>query len=259
VKLFELYRSLPISVCFDNDQPAGDAPEGETQPAAPPVTFTQEQVNKILAEDRRKHQAQMQRVEKHLQETLATAKLTQEERQKLEDTLENIQKQLRTKEEQAKIEKKQLEDKFTRELNEWKTKAEVIEKKYLDSIIHRSLHDAAVAGDAFNPNQIVTILRPFVKMVDEKPMVDFPDVSAETGEPIVKQMTPDEAIKRMKQLPETYGNLFKSGVVGGVGAASATGGFTPGSGKVDPRNLTMTQYLELRKKNPAALGLRPPR
>ena len=70
-------------------------------------------------------------------------------------------------------------------------------------------------------------------------------------------MTPEEAIKRMKQLPETYGNLFKSGVVGGIGAASATGGLTPGSnGKVDTTKLTMDQYLELRKKNPAAVGLR---
>jgi hypothetical protein len=257
VKLFELYRSLPVSVCFDNE-PAGDPPAGDPPAGDPPVVaFTQEQVNKILAEDRRKHQAQMQRVEKQLQDTLATAKLTQEERQKLEDSLENVQKQLRTKEEQAKIEKKQLEDQYTIKIRELEERAVKAETRYVDSTINRSLLDAAVAGDAFNPNTVISVLRPYVKMVDDKPMIDFPDVSAETGEPIVKQMTPDEAIKRMKQLPETYGNLFKSGVVGGLGAGSATGGLTPGSnGKVDPRKLTMDQYLKLRKENPAALGLK---
>ena len=36
-----------------------------------------------------------------------------------------------------------------------------------------------------------------------------------------------------------YGNLFKSGVVSGIGANSATGGLASGSsGKIDARKLT---------------------
>jgi hypothetical protein len=80
------------------------------------------------------------------------------------------------------------------------------------------LLDAAGTGDAFSPNQIVTILRPMTKMVEDKTMIDFPDISAETGEPISSR----------------YGNPFKSGVVRGIGAASATGGLAPGqNGQVD--------------------------
>jgi hypothetical protein len=92
------------------------------------------------------------------------------------------------------------------------------------------------------------------KMVGDSPMIDFPDISEDTKEPIVKQMTPTEAVERMKQLPHIHGNLFKSNVVGGVGAGSATGG-TPGSGKVDLKKITMEQYQQLRKTNPKALGL----
>jgi hypothetical protein len=40
----------------------------------------------------------------NIQDTLNTAKLTNEERTKLEESLENVSKQLRTKDEQAKLE-----------------------------------------------------------------------------------------------------------------------------------------------------------
>jgi hypothetical protein len=84
------------------------------------------------------------------------------------------------------------------------------------------------------------------------------DVDPKTGEPVQMVRTPEEAVKRMKELPDTFGNLFKSGVVSGIGAGMATGG-TPGGGRVDVRKLTPQQYRELREKNPEALGLRPKR
>jgi hypothetical protein len=62
-------------------------------------------------------------------------------------------------------------------------------------------------------------------------------------------------MKAMQAKPNAYGNLFKSGVVSGIGSGSGPG--TPSGGKLDLRNLTMQQYLELRAKNPELLGLRP--
>ena len=64
----------------------------------------------------------------------------------------------------------------------------------------------------------------------------------------------------MKELPELYGNLFKSGVVSGIGGNSDTGGLSPGAnGHVDVRKLSPTQYREIRQKNPELLGLPPKR
>ena len=61
----------------------------------------------------------------------------------------------------------------------------------------------------------------------------------------------------MKEMGE-YANLFKSNVVAGVGANSATGGIAPGaSGRIDVRNLTAEQYAKIREENPEALGLPP--
>lgn len=267
----DLYRSLAVVTCYDDaadlaaaDKATADAAAAASAAAASAAaaTFTPEQqaqVNKILAEDKRKHQAQFQKLETQLKDTLTNAKLTSEERSKLEESLEDLRKQSRTKEENAKIEKKQLEDRYTGELVQAKTEVDLWRNKYTESKITRALQDAAIAGDAFNPNTVSTVLRTMVKMVDDNPMIDFVDVSEDTKETIVKQMTPNEAISRMKQLPEMFGNLFKSGVVGGVGAASATGGLPPGSnGRIDPKKITsMEQYLKIRKENPGALGLNP--
>jgi hypothetical protein len=61
----------------------------------------------------------------------------------------------------------------------------------------------------------------------------------------------------MKELPSLFGNLFKSNIVSGVGAGTATGGNMSGSGRVDPKKISTEQYMRLRKENPEALGLKP--
>ena len=70
-------------------------------------------------------------------------------------------------------------------------------------------------------------------------------------------MAPDAAARRMKELANVYGNLFKSGVVAGIGAGSGAGIATGTGGRVDPKRLTMSQYMELRETHPELLGLRP--
>jgi hypothetical protein len=88
-------------------------------------------------------------------------------------------------------------------------------------------------------------------------MVDLPDVDADTGQAIMTQRTPDEAVERLKELQP---NLFKANVVSGVGGNSATGGVAPGAdGSVDVSRLTTAQYIELYKKDPAKVGIRPRR
>jgi hypothetical protein len=185
------YLSAPMLTCFD-DPPPGDPPPGNPPPGDPNVTFTAEQqdkINKIQAEEKRKHQAQYQKIEKQLQDTLATAKLSQDERLKLEESLEDVRKQLRSKEEQAKFEKRQLEDQYSKTIQELEARASTAERRYTEATVTRALQDAASTGDAFNPDIVVTVLRPFVKMVDDRPMIDFPDVETETGNEIITQIS----------------------------------------------------------------------
>jgi hypothetical protein len=235
--------------------------------------FSQIDVNKFVAEERRKaeakHQAQLSTIQKTLEETLTSKNLTAQEREQLAQRLEDVQKESRTKDQQQAHERKQLEEQYAIKLTDEKTRADRWETRYRESMVDRALQDAAVNGEAFKVSQMVTQLRPWTRITeitDEKTgkgtghfkvVVDFPDIDPATGQSVVTLHTPESAVKRMKELPNDYGNLFKSGVVGGIGSNTATGGPMSGpGGKIDVKNLSPQQYQEIRAKNPELLGLR---
>lgn len=231
--------------------------------------FTQDDVNRFLAEDKRKHQTALAQMEAKLQEALADKSMTEATRKALEENLAAVQGQMRTKEQQLAHEKKQLKDAHRNELTELKKKLVFWEGLYRESTIDRALQDAAVKNDAFNPSQVVVLLRSDTKLLEEvdektgtttgkyRTVVSMQGVDPKTGEQVTLSCTPEEAVKRMKELPDVYGNLFKSGVVSGIGAGTATGG-TPGKGgKIDVTKLTPAQYRKIRAENPELLGLRP--
>lgn len=267
MSLFDLYLSTAALICFDGDPPPGDPPADP--PANPPPsgkTFTQDDVNRFLAEDRRKtearYKAELSKAEKNYQELLENKNLSDEQRAKLEESLEDVRKQLRTKEQQLAHEKKTLEEQYKSKIAETEQKASYWESLFRETEINRSLYDAAVAEDAFQPNQVVTLIRSNTKLVEDenakgkyKVVVDFLDIDPATNEEVMTLRTPREAVKRMKELPELYGNLFKSGVVSGIGGSSGTPGTGP-NGQVDVRKLTPEQYMKLRKEAPEKLGLR---
>ena len=230
--------------------------------------FTQDDLNRFLADDRRKHIQKYESLEGAYKEALENQTLTAEQRAKLQEQLEDVQKRFRSKEQQLEMDKKALEERYTSDTKKLQDSVIIWEAKYKSSVTDRSLLDAAVQNDSFNPMQIVGLLRPMTRMVEQigdtgqptgelVPMIDFPDIDTNTGESIMTRRTPEEAVRRMKELPEQYGNLFKSNVVSGIGAGSATGGLSPGAdGRVDPKKLTTEQYIKLRRENPAALGLK---
>lgn len=237
--------------------------------AAKEKAFNQEDVNKFLADDRRKHSDKYKKLEGSYKNMLADKNLATEQRAKLEGELQDLQKSFRTKEQQASYDLKQEREKLTTEINGYKESATKWETMYKDSVIQRSLQDAAISAEAFNPTQITGLLRADTTMrpatdddgneIDNQmvPMIDFSDVDEKTGDRITTLRTPEQAVQRMKELPELYGNLFRANVVSGIGAGAATGGVTSGEGgRVDVSKLTPDQYRRMRKENPEALGLR---
>jgi len=231
--------------------------------------FSQEEVNKILAEDRRKHQAKLQEMETKLKAALDSNTLSEKDRKALQENLETVQGQLRSKEEQLALEKKQLQEQYAAQLKEAHEKSSFFETLYRDSTVERALTDAAVKNEAFSPSQLVTQLRPMTKLVPDvdpktgkptgkfRPMVEMQTINQTTGELETKAYTPEDAVKKMKDDPTNWGNMFRSGVVSGIGSSSATGGLTSGNGQIDLRKMTPQLFLELQKKNPELLGLRP--
>lgn len=246
----------------------GDTGQGQGGDASGGQTFSQDDVNRFLADDRRKHEARYKKLEQTMQSQLKNAQLNAGERQKLQQELDDLQASFRTREQQAEYERKQAEQQYQRDLKETQERAQRWESLFRSEKIDRSLLDAA-GSDAFNPTLIVDLLRPVTDLKEETnedgepsgklvPMVNFNDVDEKTGEPIKTLRTPAEAVKRMKELPELYGGLFKSNVVSGVGAGAAEGSVGK-TGKVDVTKLSPEQYRKLREENPQALGLSPRR
>ena len=242
----------------------------------PPEGFTPEQQKKFndaIAAERRKQETkyrkELEKTEATYKELLANNKsLTEKERQTLQENLETIQGQLRSKEQQAAQEKKELEASYQGKLTVAERRAEIAEMRWRDLTIERALQDAAIEHEAYNTRQVVTLLTGMTKLVESvdektgkgngqfKVMVEFPDNDATTGQEIMTTKTPNEAVKRMTEIAE-FQNLFRKNVVSGVGGNSAIGGLTTGSnGRIDPRELTPDQYQKVRAENPELLGLR---
>jgi len=277
-----LYLARPWVSCFEGEddaakaaaeKAAADAAAAAAAAAAAGKTFTQEQVNNIVATDRRKLEEALKKTEKQYQDLLASQSLTEQERKALQANLEMVQGQLRSKEEQLLLEKKQMEETYAGKLQEVEKKASFFETLYRDSTIDRALQDAAVKHEAWSPSQVVTLLRGQTKMLEEtdpktgrltgryKPVVEMQALNTTTGEIETKAYTPEDAVKKMKDTPDTWGNLFRSGVVSGIGAGTATGGLMPGQGgKLDAaaiRKLTQEQFRDIRANHPEWLGLDP--
>lgn len=277
--LKNLYLSTGLVSCFDDldaTDPLKDAANAAAAQAAAEAaareqnkTFTQEEVNAFVAKEKRANTAALLKAEASYKQMLTeTQNLSAKDRAMLEDNLNTVQGQLRTKEEQAKMERKQLEETLQTQISDAKAAAQTWETRFKTNEVDRSLQEAAVSADAFQPSQIVTLLKPLTKLVEDidpktgkssgryNAMVEFDDVDAE-GQPTIAVMTPKDAVKRMKQLPEIYGNLFKSGVVSGIGANSATGVGPGSNGKVDLRKLGKdpAAYRKMRSENPGQIGL----
>ena len=254
---------------LDAEQKAAEAKEAADEAQRQQEKdFSQADLNRFLADDRRKHQDRYQKLEMSFKGILEDKNLQKEQRAKLESELADLQKAHRTKDQQAEYERKQEQERFKSEIEVTRESATKWEDLYKSSVVDRSLQDAAVSAEAFNPGQIVGLLRPVTRMQEEQdaegngigaytPLIDFPDVDETTGEQVISLRTPEQAVQRMKELPTLYGNLFRPNVVSGVGSGSATGGVQSGDGgRVDPTKLSDEQYRKMRQDNPEALGLR---
>ena len=248
------YFSCAALASYDDSEP----------PADPGRVFSQEEVNRLLADDRRKHQARIDRVQRTLEEVSASKNLSVKEREQLATQMEAMAAENRTREEQLVHERTQLEKHHAQALADEQKNTESWRKRFEDGAIQNALVDAAHRSDAFSTDQILRLLRPSTRVVeradergkgtgDYEVVVDLPDAD-EQGNPTTRTLSVREALETMQAKP-VYGNLFKSNLVSGV-ASSSGAGVMPG-GKIDVRNLTQEQYMELRRTNPAAVGLRP--
>lgn len=211
---------------------AGDGGAGDGK-------FTQEDVNRMLAEDRRKHKKNTQAALDELEALKSRSNLNKQEREELEGRIKTLNEQLLTKEELAAKDKTKMQTDFENQISGLTTERDEWKNRFTDANIIRSLTDAAVVNNSFNPEQVVAILRQNTQLAEEldaegKPTGHFvPEVSFEDkdkeGKPVTLKLSPGDAVKRMSEMDQ-YLNLFKGDGTGGIGGTTRPGGKAPDIG-----------------------------
>jgi hypothetical protein len=217
------------------DGGAGDGAGG----AGGDKTFTQEQVNSMVANARKEQETAARKENQQLLskvkmlETKAT--LTEEEKNEYQQTIDTLEKRAFTAEELKEQETQRLANEHQEAVESLTGERDLWRNRFTEATIHRSITDAAVQHEAFNTSQIVALLQPTTKLVEQRgengeitglvPEVSFSDTDKE-GNPVTLALTPAKAVELMKEKKE-FLNLFKGKHLGGLGGENADGDITP--------------------------------
>jgi len=240
----------------DDDSSAGGGGGGQGGGGA---AFTQEQVNSIIAKERKKieESAKQQNADtlNQLQMLQTKANLSDEEKSELEGKISTLEKQVFTAEELSAKERKKLQAEYDQKLEEATGQSDYWQGQFTEATISRSITDGAVKAEAFNPSQINAILRPQTRLEpikDEEgnvkgyaPIVTMKSTGKD-GKPVELELPVDKAIAQLKE-DENFYNLFKGKSLDGLGSGNGGGG-----GSVDTSKMSMEQYKAHREKEKKA-------
>lgn len=230
---------------YGND-PAGDdkggTGEGGTGGTPPEKKFSQEDVDRIINKRFAKEKADKEQLLAKLTTLQDTAKLTEEERSTLETQIQSLTDSLTTKEQQAALQAKKLEEKYTKERDAVVVERDLWKNRYVDSTIKRSLTDAAIASQAQEPAQLVMMFGHATSLEEQLdsagkptgefvPMMKFQGIDPETKKPAQMKLPVSEAVQHMRE-NGLHKNLFKHSGTPGTGEGSGGAGKGKDSGKM---------------------------
>lgn len=212
-------------------------------------------LNRRLAEDRRKGEEKNRQIAAELSSLRESANLTEAQRRDLENRIEQLNAEYRTAEEQKRLDQQKAQEKYDRDTKKLSEERDSWRTRHDANLINGDIVTAAAKHEAFNVNQIVAILRPMTKVVERmdsagKPTGEFISQvkfhgKDRDGKPVVLDLTVDDAVKAMKDMPEDFGNLFKSTSVNGLGMTSGNGASSNGR-LPDIDNMSLQEYQRRR-------------
>ena len=198
-------------------------------------TFTQEQVNTMMAKEKREHETRTQKALGELKALQTRANLTTKERSDLESRVEQMQNELLTKEQLATKEKEKSTKAHEKVVEDITVDRDAWKERFTQSTILRSIQDAAIENGAVSPDQIVRMLGSDTRLVEEMkdgaatgklvPQIKMDDVDKD-GKPVTLDLVINEAVKRMSDM-EQHGNLFRAEGAGGIGGTNQDSGRPP--------------------------------
>src|SRR5262249_2285725 len=148
------------------EPPAKPAGKG----AKPKVSFTPDQqayLNSLLAEERRKNKAVVDRMITQLETEKTKAGTSAAGKEALEQPIDELKKHHLTAKELRKKDEKRRQDKWEKDLAAANQATELWKNRFVNTTIKREITQAAVAQKAHNPRHVVNELVPYTRLVDE--------------------------------------------------------------------------------------------
>jgi len=253
---------IMIRQAYFEDDDAAKAAEAEAAAKAAAAAggegkqFSQEDVNTMIANTKREQSKKFEELESELALVQTTKNMSDEDRSKSKKAIDSLRKQLVTKEKLADEETSAKDKEYNAKVTGLTEEKDKWEKAFKNSKINGEIMGAAIANDAYNPEQVIAIIGQKTQIVENldsegkltgefKTVVTLNDKDKQ-GEPIEIEVPVDEAVKRLSEMPE-YANLFKVNGVPGFGKNTGKGG------KIDFAKLAVEnpeEYVKLRKDNP---------
>lgn len=215
-----------------------------TKETTTPVAFTQEKVNQLLAEERRKGDETKTKLIGEITTLKSKTTLSAEELDSLNKRLEETSTKYMTETELLKTENNKLKKTYDEDTKKLSADRDSFATRFTKSTIHRAITDAATVEGAYRPKQVIAMVENNSRVVelnddDGKPTGEFAvmikfHTKDEKGKAVTLDLPVDQAIKRLKD-DEEYGNLFKGTGTGGMGDSNRGGS---GKGPIDINKLS---------------------
>lgn len=231
--------------------------------------FTQDDLNRIVKErldrEQEKHREKQNELLTRMESLEKTAQLTDDERAALQQRIEEFRSENLSLEEKANREIKRLQEELDTTQKNLSSEIDKWQRQYFDFRIDNELMDAALTNDARTPAQLVSLLKPQTavkEVVDDKgrstgrfevrtTITDY----KEDGTPFQVERKPHEAVARLAEMPEIWGNQFNSKVSAGLDRMSdQSAPATTGSALVLDKGFAA--YKASRQKNKGLLGIK---
>lgn len=230
----------------------GNDTTGQNTPAG---TYTQAQLDQAIAQEAAKAKKERDGIVSQLETLKKSQTLTAKEKQELQTKIDELQSLNLSKEQIAQQEAEKLRKTHTDELNNLSGERDRWKGEYETYRMRSEILAAASSSNAYNADQLVELLLPKTKLIELKENVGGQEVTKyqsivkfsdkdKDGKPVVLDLSIGDAIKRMRELPETFGNLFKSDAKGGTGLLN-NGGSPANKVGIRP-GMSQEEYMKIR-------------
>jgi hypothetical protein len=189
----------------------------------------QGELNRINADEKRKWKEANRKTIDELENLKNRASTSEEDKTRLQTQIDQLNSDMQTKEEQQKTALTKLQDKYDGDTKKYLSERDTWKGRFESEKFQNEIAQACRVKDreAFDPGQISALLSPNKKFVEEigadgKPTgqiltkITFrkPD---KDGKDVVLDLSVEETVKTMFEMPDKYGNLFKATVKSGFG------------------------------------------